>query len=229
MKTAVLLAGLLLCTAAARADRAVLDATLAADVRRLALQAVGSNKARVEIEVGRLDPRLRLAPCERIEPHLPSATQLWGRSRIGLRCTVGASKWNVFLPITVKVFGRALVARAPLAAGATLAAADLVEAEVDLAAAPGVALADAARLPGRTLARALAAGDTLRDVHLKPHRWFAAGEPVRIVAVGSGWQVAGDGVALSPGLDGHSVRVRTESGRIVSGRATAPRRIEVAP
>ena len=95
-----------------------------------------------------------------------------------------------YLPITVKVFARSLVARTPLAAGAMLSAADMVEAEVDLAAAPGAAIADASRLVGRTLARDVAAGDALRDVHLKARAWFAAGESVRIVALGSGWQVS---------------------------------------
>ena len=35
-------------------------------------------RVRVEIEPGRLDPRLRLAPCERIEPYLPPR-----RARLG--------------------------------------------------------------------------------------------------------------------------------------------------
>ena len=65
--------------------------------------------ARVEVVVGQLDPRLHLAPCERIEPYLPPNVRLWGKSRIGLRCTQGRTAWNVYLPIIVKVWGRALV------------------------------------------------------------------------------------------------------------------------
>ena len=48
---------------------------------------------RVEIEPGRLDPRLRLAPCERIEPYLPPGARAWGRSRVGLRCVQGPAPW----------------------------------------------------------------------------------------------------------------------------------------
>jgi len=39
-----------------------------------------------------------------------------GRTRIGLRCTQGATAWNVYLPLTVKVFAPALAAAAPLPA-----------------------------------------------------------------------------------------------------------------
>src|SRR5688572_30171507 len=110
--------------ALARADVAqALEAGVEQQVRALAL--AGTQQAgagfRVEVEVGRLDARLRLAPCQRIEPYLPANSRLWGRTRIGLRCAQGASPWNVFLPITVKVFGRALVAAAPLPVGTTLA------------------------------------------------------------------------------------------------------------
>ena len=75
---------------------------------------------RVEVEPGRLDPRLRLAPCERVEPHLPPGAQAWGRTRVGLRCTEGPKPWNVYLPVTVKVFAPALVAAAALPAGTVL-------------------------------------------------------------------------------------------------------------
>jgi flagellar basal body P-ring formation protein FlgA len=40
---------------------------------------------RPEIEVGALDTRLRLAPCQQVEPYLPRGSRLWGRTRIGLR------------------------------------------------------------------------------------------------------------------------------------------------
>jgi flagella basal body P-ring formation protein FlgA len=78
------------------------------------------------------------------------------------------------------------------------------------------------------LARPLAAGDTLREQDLRARQWFAAGDTVRIVAGGTGWRIDSEGQALGPGIEGQSVRVRTESGRIVSGIAVADRRVEVA-
>ena len=40
---------------------------------------------RMEVSVGALDERLRLAPCARVEPYLPAGARLWGRTRLGLR------------------------------------------------------------------------------------------------------------------------------------------------
>ena len=182
---------------------------------------------RLEVEVGALDPRLKLAPCDRIEPYLPSGVRLWGRTRIGLRCTQGATPWNVYLPLTVKVFGPGVESAAALPAGAVLTAADLRTAEVDLAA-RDTAIVDLDDAIGRTLARPLAPGQSLRAADLRKRQWFAAGETVQITAIGAGFRVSGEGQALGPGYEGQSARVRTESGRIVVGQPVAERRIEIA-
>lgn len=214
-------------------EPAALDDAVLLEVRSLAQEASSAAAAsqpgtRVDIAVGRLDPRLRLAPCAQVQPYLPPHVKLWGPARIGLRCASGPVRWNVYLPITVHVYARALVAAGPLASGSVLSAADLREAEVDLAAEPGIALARADQAVGRTLARPIAPGAALRSSHLKARQWFAAGDTVRIVAVGTGYAVSGEGQALSPGIEGQAVRVRTDAGRVVTGQAVGERRVELA-
>lgn len=182
---------------------------------------------RVEVEVGALDPRLKLGPCARITPYLPTGTRLWGRAQVGLRCDEGA-RWNVFLPVTVKVFARAWTVNQPLAFGTVLKAEHLQLDEVDIAAEPGPVIVQAPAALGRPLARALKPGQVLREADLKARQWFAAGDPVRIVSIGPGFAISADGQALSPGIEGQPVKVRTEGGRVVVGRATANRQVEVA-
>jgi flagella basal body P-ring formation protein FlgA len=213
----------------AQAAEAV-DPQLEQQVQQLALGA-GQRAlpgTRVEVQVGQLDPRLRLAPCQRVEPYLPAGAKPWGKTRVGLRCTQGPTPWNVYLPVTVKVFGRALVAAAALPAGTVLGAQDLREDEVDLAAGPAAALTQAEAALGRALSRPLAAGEALHATDLKARQYFAAGQTVQVVAVGDGYRVASEGQALSPGLEGRLVRVRTDSGRVVSGVAVGENRVEIA-
>jgi flagella basal body P-ring formation protein FlgA len=187
-----------------------------------------STARRVEVVVGRLDPRLQLAPCAHIEPYLPHGTQLWGAGRIGLRCASGEARWNVFLPITVKVYGQALVAAAPLAAGRLLVPSDVTQAEVDLAENASAALADPALVAGRVLAQPLRPGQSVRASQLRPRQWFAAGETVKLLALGPGFSIAGEGLALSPGIEGQPARVRTEGGRVLTGQPVGERRMELA-
>ena len=194
------------------------------------LQADAGSAPRIDIAVGVLDARLKLAPCLRIEPYVPTGVRLWGRARIGLRCTEGARRWNVYLPVTVHAYGSAWVAAAALAAGTTLQAADITAAEVDLAedADADAAITTQALAVGRVLARPLAAGRALRLTDFKPRLWFAAGDTVRVLATGVGFSVASSGQALTAGLEGQAARVRTDSGQVVVGMPVAARQIEIA-
>jgi flagella basal body P-ring formation protein FlgA len=182
---------------------------------------------RVEVKVGKLDPRLKLAPCFHIDTYMPPGLPIWGSTRMGLRCTQGTKLWNVSIPITVSVYAQATVLKTALAAGTVLEGSQLVQAEVDIAAAPGAAVSDPMLAVGRTLGRSVAAGATLRQTDLKARQYFAAGETVRVTALGPGWQVVTEGQAIGAGIEGQMVRVRTESGRLLNARPTGDRQVEI--
>ena len=74
------------------------------------------------VEIGKLDPRLRLAPVQAASSrNCPAQGSLWGRTRIGLRCVEGERPWQVWLPVVVRVQAPALVPVRALAAGTVLA------------------------------------------------------------------------------------------------------------
>lgn len=172
---------------------------------------------RMEASVGQLDPRLRLAPCGRIEPYLPSGVRLWGRARIGLRCADGAVHWNVFLPVTIKAYGPAWVLNTNVTPGAVLMAADAVESEVDWAAEAANVLVRPEQWVGQQATRQLMAGQALRQSMVRPATLFAAGAQVRVVVQGKGYAVTATGQAMHAAGVGQTVRVRMEGGRLVNG------------
>ncbi|MBW7832847.1 MAG: flagellar basal body P-ring formation protein FlgA [Simplicispira suum] len=172
---------------------------------------------RMEVEVGELDARLRLAPCARVEPYLPAGSRLWGRTRLGLRCTEGATRWNVFLPVTVKAFGPAWVLTGNVSSGAVLTQADATEAEIDWAAEASSVVADPSLWVGQVAARPLQAGQALRQSMVRAPKLFQAGAQVRVSAQGVGYAVSAGGQALSAGSVGQTVRVRMDNGKVISG------------
>lgn len=181
------------------------------------VQSESAAPLRMEVIVGELDRRLRLAPCVRVEAYLPVGTRLWGRSRLGLRCLEGSVRWNVFLPVTVKAYGAAWVIKRELAAGAVLTEADVIEAEVDWAEESSPVVVSPSLWRGQVTTRALTTGQTLRQGLIKPAQVFQAGAQVRVIAGGAGFQITSDGQALSAGAVGQSVRVRLDSGRVMTG------------
>ena len=183
---------------------------------------------RMEVSVGQLDSRLRLAPCGQVEPFLPPGGRLWGKSRIGLRCVDGVTRWSVFLPVTVKAFGPAWVARNPVAAGAALGPDDAIQAEVDWADEASPVLANADAWIGQTAARNWAPGQAIRQSMVKPATVFQAGAQIRVLAEGPGFQVASDGQAMSAGVVGQLARIRMDNGRVMSGTVVDARTVRLA-
>lgn len=171
---------------------------------------------RVEVRVGRLNPSLRLAPCARVEPFLPPNARLWGRGYVGVRCAEGAS-WTTMMPVTVSVFGPALIAAVPMAQGIVPDARDFRIEEVDWTRSARPPVSDPAQLAGRSLGRPLSAGQVLHASDLRIPQTFSAGDPVRIRVVGSGFTVSASGYAMAAAGEGQSLRVRTETGRMLVG------------
>ncbi|MDR7094356.1 flagellar basal body P-ring formation chaperone FlgA [Hydrogenophaga laconesensis] len=188
----------------------------------------GTSPLRTEVVMGSLDTRLRLAPCARVEPHLPPGSRLWGRSRIGLRCVEGPTRWNVYVPVTIKAFGPAWVIKRPVDAGATLTQEDAELAEVDWAASPVTVLARPEMWVGQQTAFALTPGSAIRQNMVRPTRAFAAGDQVRVNSTGSGFSISATGLALTAGLVGQSARVRLPGGRVVTGLVQQDQTVEMA-
>ena len=187
----------------------------------------GVTPLRMEVNVGRLDSRLRLAPCGNVEPYLPPGARLWGRTRIGLRCIDGISRWNVSLPVTVNAYGNAWVIKGTVPSGTTLTEADVVEAEVNWAEETNPILRDPALWVGQVATRLLTTGQAVRQGMVKPAQVFQAGAQVRVVAQGAGFQVSSMAQALSVGVVGQVARVRLDSGKVSSGTVLDMRTVKI--
>lgn len=183
---------------------------------------------RMEVQVGRLDPRLNLAPCQKIDPYLPSGSKLWGRTRIGLRCVEGDKPWNVFLPVTIKAFGPAWVLTSNVSAGDVISHDQVMQSEVDWAESPHAIIALQEDWAGQTAARNLTAGMALRQTMVKPPQLFAMGAVVKVLVGGGGFSVTSSGKALEAGGEGQTVRVRMDNNRTVMGTVNARGEVVVA-
>ena len=149
-------------------------------------EAQQSMPLRMEVQVGKLDPRLNLAPCLRVEPYLPSGSKLWGRTRIGMRCVEGTKPWNVFMPVTIRAFGPAWVLVNNVSMGEVLTHEHAMQSEVDWAESPHSIIALPDDWVGQTAARNLTAGMALRQTMVKAPEIFKPGAGVKVLVQGSG-------------------------------------------
>src|SRR3989442_1026083 len=197
-------------------------------VRQFVQNEIGSidGASRIDISVGQADPKLQLAPCDRAEPFLRSGVRLWGRAFVGLRCASGA-KWTISVPVQVRVYGAALVAARRLPAGQPISETDVRTEEVEWTReAQGVAR-ELAQLQRRVPAHRIEAGQPIGLALLSDTPAVGQGDPVKLVGRGNGFSIATDAVALAAAAVGQPVRVRVESGKILTGTAREGRIVEV--
>jgi len=190
-------------------------------------QKLETKPLRMEATVGALDSRVKLAACANVEAYVPPGARLWGRSRVGMRCVDGISRWNVTLPVTVKAMGEAWVVKTQVAAGANVTESDITVGEVDWAEDVSPIVTDRATWLGQTASRVLSTGQALRQNMVRPAQVFQAGAPVKIVAQGPGFQISSEAQALSAGVVGQQARVRMDNGRIATGTVLDMRTVKI--
>jgi flagella basal body P-ring formation protein FlgA len=218
--------GLLLLAIAATPLASGENATEAHDnIRAAAEQHVLDNiddlPGRIEVKVGSLDSRLRLAECDRALETYDSPNALsGGRGVVGVRCE-GSKPWKLYVPVQIAVIDEVVVTRRSVVRGETLQADDLMLSEMDtsrLRKAYFTRIEDAVGLRSK---RSIASGSVLHAGLLKRVKLVKRGSKVEIIANLEGLDVRMRGEALADGGRGDRIRVKNlSSGRVVTGTVT---------
>lgn len=186
-------------------------------------------QGRHEIQINRLDPRLRLPQCDQVlSISLESPAEPIGRVTLRVRCN-GSSPWTVFVPGQVRLYREVVTAVRPLKRDAILTASDLAMAERDVGLISQGYLNALKQAVGKKLTRPLLPDQVLTPAYLQPAEVVRRGDQVVISARSGSISVRMPGEALSDGTIGQQIRVRNQrSNRVVRARVTGPGQVEVA-
>lgn len=180
----------------------------------------------VTVEVGTIDQRRNLTSCEVIEPYLPSGSRLWGKVNVGVRCAA-PQRWSIYIPCRVKVTGNYYVSAKTIMRGQTLTETDIAMAQGDLTSMSGDVVTDPSQAIGHTSTMSLGAGIALRQDSLRLQQVVMQGQTIRLVSNGNGFKVSTDGQALNSASQGQLVKVKINSGQVLSGTAKLGGIVEV--
>ena len=186
-------------------------------------------QARHQVEVNRLDPRLRLALCDvPLTTKLESPAQPVGRTTVRVSCG-GSSPWSVFVPAQVHLFREVIVARRPLKRESILEQADVTLAERDVSLLTQGYLTAYDQVLGNKLTRSALPDQVLTPSYVSLAEVVRKGDQVVISAKNSTINVRMPGEALSDGALGGQIRVKNQrSGRVIKARVIGPGQVEVA-
>ncbi|MCB1784900.1 MAG: flagellar basal body P-ring formation protein FlgA [Gammaproteobacteria bacterium] len=202
------------------------------DIRAAAEQHVlartESLSGRIEVTVGNLDSRLRLAACDKALETYDSPNALsGGRGVVGVRCT-GSKPWKLFVPVQVATLNQVVVSQRPLVRGQSLVAADLALKEIDTSTVHKAYFTRIEDVVGLRTKRAVSGGATLHAGLLQRAKLVKRGSQVMIVSALDGLHVTMRGKALADGGRGDRIRAKNlASGRVITGTVTDSGVIEV--
>lgn len=180
----------------------------------------------VSVDVGAIDSRLTLAHCAALETALPGGSRLWGKVSVAVRCT-DPSRWSIYVPATVRVTGTYYVSARPVMQGQTLSEADITALQGDLTSMSNGVVTESAQAVGHTSTMSLGAGIPLRKDSLRLQQVVIQGQAIRLMSNGSGFRVSTEGQALNSASEGQLVKVKINSGQVLSGMAKAGGIVEV--
>ena len=173
---------------------------------------------RIQVEVGKIDPRLKLPMCDRpLTAFVPAGGTLTGNTSVGVQCE-GAQSWKIYVQTTVRLFRPVLVAKRYLPRGTRLTASDVEPSERDVSGLALGYLTDPASLRDKILKYPVQAGMALSPRSLRAPTLVRRGEEVTILARAGGLEVRMRGVAMMDGARGERIKVKAkQSQRVIEG------------
>ncbi len=183
---------------------------------------------RVEVEVGYIDPRLRLARCAHApEAFTPPGTQLSGRTTVGVRCRDPES-WTVYIPATVQVYVPVVVTTGFLQRNRAITADDITLKEQDTGDLRRGYLIDPDEVIGKEPRTGIGPDTVLRPDQIQPPLLVRRGDRVSIMAESDTFRIRMEGEARGDGRKGETVRVRNlSSGREIDAEVIGRGRVRV--
>ncbi|MBT6277861.1 MAG: flagellar basal body P-ring formation protein FlgA [Chromatiales bacterium] len=180
--------------------------------------AQGTLKGDARVRPGRLDSRLRLAPCEApLEAFRPRGGRALGNITVGVRCP-GPKLWTIYVPVNISMPGKVLVATQYIPRGEHLRAEHVRLEQRDLATLMTGYFSAVESAVGKRLKRPLAMGSVVTPRMLASPKLVRRGTRVTIIVRRPGLEIRAAGKALRDGAAGDVVPVRNlATRRLVEG------------
>lgn len=187
-----------------------------------------TNAKRVEIDVHRLDPRLRLTDCDtELSFSVSDNHNSGGNVSVHTQC-LGQQPWALYIPAQVDLFRPVAVASHNLSRGTVLSQADLEMALRNTSHLRQGFVDKPENALGMELRRPLKQGEPLRAGVLIEPLVVKRGDEVRLLALSGAIRVSAQGTAMGSGRIGEQIRVKNNnSSRVVKGEVIGVGQVKI--
>ena len=170
------------------------------------------------VQVGKLDPRLRLARCgSELQVSYQSHSAKMTNTTVRVSCS-GPKAWSLYVPVTVKRFLNVVVLARPVAPGSIVNHDDVRLEELSVDGLVSGYFTHTDEVIGKQMRRSMRVGQAVTRLSVLAPKLVSRGERVIVLAGTGGVEVRVEGTALADGAVGDRLRVRNDrSQRIVEG------------
>lgn len=182
----------------------------------------------VQIHVGQLDRRLRLAKCDNnltFKIHEPAIRS--HNITVKTSCT-SKHRWTVYVPATIDIFANVVTTNTSLQRGDILQRSHLAYKRTNIATLGHSPIEDKNRAVGMQLKRPVKSGEIIRFSGLEKPNIVSKGQSVVLSSQSSALSIETAGIALVSGHLGQNIKVKnTSSNRVVHATVVAPGKVTV--
>jgi len=185
-----------------------------------------TNAEKVEVRVGKLDTRLRLAKCsQNLELNLKDTTKSGGNINVQVACNSGA--WTILVPAQAKVYRSVAVAGRNLQRGDVVSAADLSSTIKDVGDLRMGFVLTPGEIIGKEIKVAVNKGETFRTSALDSPLVIKRGDLVSMESSAGEISVTTSATAVSDGRIGQQIRVKNnQSARIINAKVVGTGKVQ---
>ncbi len=180
------------------------------------------NASRINIDIGSVDPRLRLKKCPSpLDLEQLGNKGLSGKVNIRVRCN--EASWGIFIPVDIQIFEPVVVSRATLPRGSVISRQLLTMREVESSSLNYSYFRDINQVAGTEATKPIQANSVIFTNMVKAAVAIRKGDEVIIKAQVGSLNVRIKGLALQDGALGEQIQVRNvQSRRIIRATVTGP-------
>lgn len=179
-----------------------------------------------KVNIKALDKRLKLTSCETdiVFSLSGKQPQIRRNGTVKAECS-SPQAWQIYIPYQAVQLTTVLVAARDIAKGEELTKQDVISRKQDLFVTRNASYTQASQVTGTHAKSAIRRGEIVNSHDLCS---VCKGQPVTIIAVGSGIRLKTDGVALQDGIPGQIIRVEnSRSGRKIKAKITSAGTVQV--
>jgi flagella basal body P-ring formation protein FlgA len=193
-----------------------------------AAAALESGRPEADLEVGAIDPRLRLSACTApLAGHLTPGTRSSTQLTVEIRCA--SPPWRHFVAVRVRAQEPVVVAARPLGRLQAVAAEDVMVVPRDLSSVPAGYFRRAEDVVGRIAQRTIGSGEVFVPTLVRPPPIVRRGQSVTVIARAGAMSVRTAGVVQADAGLAERVQVRNAAtGRTVEGVVRSADTVEVS-